>query len=63
MYDVKKDRIEQLRVKFEEEKEKRSPEARQAAREYLHALSDFVRTYDGGPAGDPVIARIDTTGE
>ena len=64
MYDIKKDRIERLRVQFEEEAAKRSPDIQRVGDEYLNALTDFIRTYDEGPAGDPhTVSRIDTTGQ
>lgn len=62
MYDAKKARIDELRVRFDEEIAKRSPEARKIGGEYLDALTEFVRAYNDGPAGDPKVAAMDTTG-
>ena len=62
MYDAKRDQIEQLRVAFEAESTRTSPEARHAAGEYLRALADFVRVTDKGSLGDPGMVRLDSTG-
>ena len=63
MYEAKKDQIEQLRRRFESAIEARSPEAREVGSDYLDSLTDFVRTYNDGPAGDPRTAGLDTTGQ
>jgi hypothetical protein len=63
MYEAKKDRIETLRRRFEDELAARSPGTRDVAQEYLDALTDFVRTYNDGPASDPAVAGVDTTGQ
>jgi hypothetical protein len=63
MYEAKKDRIDRLHTRFDREVADRDPMARRTGQEYLEALSDFIRTYDDGPAGDPKVAGVDTTGE
>jgi hypothetical protein len=63
MYDAKRDRIEALRQRFDEEIATRSPRARAVADEYLEALTDFVNSYNDGPAADPTLAGVDTTGQ
>lgn len=63
MYDDQKDRMEKLRTRFDREVAERTPQARRAGEEYLEALTTFVRTYDEGPAADPTISGLDTTGE
>ena len=65
MYDYRRDQIEKFRLRFEEQRANGSAQdTLDAAKEYLDALTDFIRAYNDGPAGDPHIAsRIDTTGE
>jgi hypothetical protein len=63
MYESKKDDIDRLRRRFERDAAQRAPEARRAGEEYLQALTDFIRIYDEGPAGDPMVSGVDTTGE
>ncbi len=63
MYDAWKARLEELRERFDSEFEMRSAQARQVGEEYLEAIDDFLRTFNDGPAADPQIAGLDTTGE
>ncbi len=63
MYDARKAQLEELRKKFDGEFETRSTQARQVGEEYLEALDDFLRAFNGGPATDPQLTGLDTTGE
>jgi hypothetical protein len=63
MYEAEKDTIDRLRRRFEKDVSERTPEARTSGEAYLDALTSFIRTYNDGPAGDPGLARVDTTGE
>jgi hypothetical protein len=63
MYEEKKDQIDRLKTRFDVEMRARSPAARKVADEYLNALTDFIRSYDDGPASDPDVFRHDTTGQ
>lgn len=63
MYDAKKDRIQRLQDRFEEELKERSTAARPAAEEYLKALTEMIRSFNDGPAADPRVPAMDTTGE
>ncbi|MBA2668974.1 MAG: hypothetical protein H0U67_01220 [Gemmatimonadetes bacterium] len=63
MYDARKAHLEELRQKFDSEFETRSMHARQVGEEYLDALNDFLRAFNNGPAADPQLAGLDTTGE
>jgi hypothetical protein len=63
MYDDQNERIERLRTRFDREVEERAAGARETGEEYLDALTTYVRTYDEGPAGDPTLSGLDTTGE
>jgi hypothetical protein len=63
MYDARKAQLEDLRKKFDSEFEMRSTHARQVGEEYLEEIEDFLRTFNDGPAADPNLAGLDTTGE
>jgi|GEM_PF-2186426 len=63
MYDAQKARIDQARDRFDREVSARSPELRRTACEYLGVLSEFIRTFNDGPAADPAIVHVDTTGQ
>ena len=63
MYDDQNERIERLRTRFDREIADRAAGARETGEEYLDALTTYVRTYDEGPAGDPKLSGLDTTGE
>ncbi len=63
MYEARKAHLEELRKRFDSEFEMRSTQARQVGEEYLEAIDDFLRTFNDGPAADPKISGLDTTGE
>ncbi|MEW5929621.1 MAG: hypothetical protein AB1941_19375 [Gemmatimonadota bacterium] len=63
MYDAERARLEELRARFDRAAAERAPDARAVADEYLEALTQFIRTVDSGPAADPAVAHVDTTGQ
>lgn len=63
MYEVEKARLEELRTRFDRAAAERAPDTRAVAGEYLEALTEFIRSFDEGPAADPTIAQEDTTGQ
>lgn len=63
MYDAEKARLEEVRARFDRAAAERAPDARAVADEYLAALTEFIRAVDSGPAGDPAVAHVDTTGQ
>ena len=63
MFDDKKAAIEAVRTRFEHEMHLRSVGARGAGEDYLSALADLIQSFDDGPASDPRLLAIDTTGQ
>ena len=63
MYDAEKARLEEMRARFDRAAAERAPDTRRIADEYLAALTEFIRSFDDGPAADPVVAQEDTTGQ
>lgn len=63
MYDARKARLEELKEKFDSEFEMRSTQARQVGEEYLEEIDEFLRVFNHGPAADPKLSGLDTTGE
>ncbi|HEV2124530.1 MAG TPA: hypothetical protein VGW38_17385 [Chloroflexota bacterium] len=63
MYDAEKAHLEELRERFDREFEVRSTQARPVGEEYLGEIDGFLRVVNHGPAADPQIAGLDTTGE
>jgi hypothetical protein len=63
MFQDKKDSIDHARRRFEAELERRSPDARRVGEEYMESLEDYLRLFEHGPAADPQVARVDTTGQ
>jgi hypothetical protein len=62
MFDDRKDAIDRARRRFDSEMEHPSPDARRSAEEYMHSLEAYLAAFDRGPAADPRVARVDTTG-
>ena len=62
MYDARKARLDDLKSRFERESSAHSPEAQNAAKEYLAGLAEFLTEVDKGPVADPRVANLDTTG-
>ena len=63
MYERRKAEIDELRKRFDMELAERSVHARDTGARYLEMLTDLIRTVDEGPAADPRLSGIDTTGE
>jgi hypothetical protein len=63
MYEVERARLEELRTRFDRAAAGRAPGTRAVGGEYLEALTGFIRSFDEGPAADPTIAQVDTTGQ
>ena len=63
MYERRRDEIEELRVRFDRDLAERSPAARTTGKEYLEALGALIQTVEEGPAADPQLSGLDTTGE
>lgn len=63
MYDAERARLEELRARFDRAAAERGPDARTVADEYLAALAQVIRAVDSGPAADPAVAHVDTTGQ
>jgi len=63
MYDAERARLEDLRARFDGAAAERAPDTRAVADEYLEALTQFIRSFDSGPAADPAVAHLDTTGQ
>ncbi len=63
MYDSERAGLEEMRARFDRAAAERAPDTRAVADEYLAALTEFIRTFDSGPAADPTIAQEDTTGQ
>lgn len=51
-----------MRQRFDREVEQKATSARATGEAYLVMLNDFVDTAESGPAADPAIANLDTTG-
>lgn len=63
MYDAEKARLEEMRARFDRAVGEHAPDSRAVADEYLEALTQFIHSVDSGPAGDPDVAHVDTTGQ
>lgn len=62
MYERRRNEIDTMRQRFDREVEQRDTGARATGEAYLEMLNDFVDTAGSGPAADPAIANLDTTG-
>lgn len=63
MYAENRAEIERLGKEFEKLAAGRAAGARPAGEEYMKALGTLIDAYDGGPAADPRLTDLDTTGE
>lgn len=62
MFDAKKARLQELKTRFEREYDQGSPDTHGVGQEYLEALVSFLDEFDHGPAANPQIVAVDTTG-
>jgi transposase len=62
MFQDRKHLIDQARRRFERELTAGSANVRSSGEEYLARLSDYREAFEHGPAADPEVARVDTTG-
>jgi hypothetical protein len=63
MLNDKRSSIDLARRRFEAELERGSPLARRRGEEYMDSLEDYLKVFEHGPAADPRVARVDTTGQ
>jgi hypothetical protein len=63
MYDAKKAKVDETAVRFNRLLAAEDPGAGEAGTEYLTALTDLIQSFNSGPAADPRIMGMDTTGE
>lgn len=62
MFDDHKAAIDRARRHFEEDVARRSPSARESADTYMRSLERYLDAFGRGPAADPHVAGLDTTG-
>ena len=63
MYAENRAEIDRLGKDFERQLSERASTARTAGEEYLGALTALIDAYNDGPAAEPQLLALDTTGE